>query len=126
MSASSKKSLILVKGKDRIHVRAVALTAESLNKSDVFVLDLGDKIYQWNGVHAHRNKRTKGVEVANRINTLQKQGKAKVIILEDEAGTTLSLRDDKRAFACRADLAFRRCTTEGVLGSSGRGTRKDS
>jgi len=65
----------------------VALTVDSLNKSDVFVLDVGDRIYQWNGVHAHRNKRIKGLEVANRMNASQKGGKAQVIIIEDESGS---------------------------------------
>ncbi len=61
-----KKILIQLKGKNRIHVRQVELSSKSLNKSDVFILDAGDKIYDWNGAQADRKKREKGVDIANR------------------------------------------------------------
>lgn len=92
--------LIQVKGEKRVHVRRCETTAASLNYSDVFILDAGDKIYQWNGPHSHRNKRTKGksrilalthynnnylytgVDVANAINRKQRSGGADLIIIE--------------------------------------------
>lgn len=39
-----KKVLIQLKGKNRIHVRQVELSSKSLNKADVFILDLGDRV----------------------------------------------------------------------------------
>jgi hypothetical protein len=39
-----KKVLIQLKGKNRIHVRQVELTSKALNKADVFILDLGDRV----------------------------------------------------------------------------------
>jgi len=41
-----KKVLIQLKGKNRIHVRQVELCAKSLNKADVYILDMGDKVYR--------------------------------------------------------------------------------
>jgi hypothetical protein len=81
-----KKVMILVKGKNRIHCRQVDVSPSVLNKSDVFILDAGDKIYDWNGVHSSRKKRAKGLDVANRINKYQRNHKSEVIIIEDEQG----------------------------------------
>jgi len=85
-----KKVLIQLKGRNRIHVRQVELSSRSLNKADVYILDLGDKIYDWNGAAADRKKREKGVEVANRLGeerrkrTAGKVGKRpETIIIED-------------------------------------------
>lgn len=84
-----KKVLIQLKGKNRIHVRQVELSSKTLNKADVFILDLGDRIYDWNGAAADRKKREKGVEVANRLSEEKRKravGKIKkpeIIILED-------------------------------------------
>lgn len=39
-----KKVLIQLKGKNRIHVRQVELSSKTLNKADVFILDLGDRV----------------------------------------------------------------------------------
>lgn len=51
--------LVMVKGKKRIRSRQVAMTRESLNSGDVFLLETRSKIYHWNGKKSSRPERTK-------------------------------------------------------------------
>jgi len=52
--------LIHIKGKNRITVNEVPLTANSLNDQDAFVLDGGLKVYAWFGEKAGVNDKFKG------------------------------------------------------------------
>ncbi|KAL6076347.1 regulation of actin filament depolymerization [Balamuthia mandrillaris] len=84
-ASNIKKSLIQIcKREGRLHARMVEPVAASLNKADVFILDLGSKIFSWNGVTASRSKRTKGMDVAVRMNKYQRAGKAEITVIEDE------------------------------------------
>lgn len=51
--------LVLVKGKKRIRSRQVAMSRDSLNSGDVFLLETRSKIYHWNGKKSSRPERTK-------------------------------------------------------------------
>ncbi len=55
----------------------------SLNHGDVFVLDKGLTIYQWNGKDAHRLEKAKGFDVATNIKNQERGGKASIVVLED-------------------------------------------
>jgi hypothetical protein len=41
----------------------VDLQADSLNEGDVFILDLGMKLYFWPGKEANVNEKVKGMEI---------------------------------------------------------------
>src|SRR5262249_17943903 len=51
--------LLLVKGKKRIRSKQVAMSSESLNSGDVFLLETRNKIFHWNGKKSSRPERTK-------------------------------------------------------------------
>ena len=55
--------LLHVKGLKQCRVSQVQLSAKSLNAGDVFVLDTGNILYQWNGSESSVKERQKGVEV---------------------------------------------------------------
>lgn len=42
-----------------VEVREVSRKADSLKSEDVFILDLGNKIYQWNGSGSNKDERMK-------------------------------------------------------------------
>eukprot|EP00002_Diphylleia_rotans_P006181 TRINITY_DN154_c0_g1_i1.p1 TRINITY_DN154_c0_g1~~TRINITY_DN154_c0_g1_i1.p1 ORF type:complete len:804 (-),score=188.33 TRINITY_DN154_c0_g1_i1:762-3173(-) len=75
--------LLHVKGRRFARVKRVDTTTKSLNHGDVFVLDLGLKIYLWNGKEAHRLEKAKGVDVANNIRNQERGGRAEIIVLDD-------------------------------------------
>eukprot|EP01102_Stenamoeba_stenopodia_P022186 TRINITY_DN9158_c0_g1_i1.p1 TRINITY_DN9158_c0_g1~~TRINITY_DN9158_c0_g1_i1.p1 ORF type:complete len:1553 (-),score=515.25 TRINITY_DN9158_c0_g1_i1:131-4789(-) len=64
-------------------VKLVEPTNKSLNKHDVFILDVGERIYQWNGSGATRLDKFKGLEVASLINNVERAGFARRVVIED-------------------------------------------
>ena len=73
--------LLHVKGRRNIRVQQTKLAWNSMNSGDVFILDLGLTIYLWNGKHAGRLEKIKGLEVANRIRDEERGGRAKLEIM---------------------------------------------
>jgi gelsolin len=73
--------LLHLKGKKRVRVSQVSLTSDSLNAGDVFVLDGGLNIFQWNGSKSSVQERNKGGEVARALRD-ERPG-AKVTVVEE-------------------------------------------
>jgi len=73
--------LLHCKGAKVVRSTQVDLAASSLNDGDVFILDLGLLIYQWNGKSAGIHEKRKGAEI---IETYKKErnGKPKSIVLD--------------------------------------------
>ena len=59
--------LLQLKGKRNVRVKEVKVSRESLNLGDVFILDLGLMLYQWNGSGANRMEKAKGLQVCTRL-----------------------------------------------------------
>jgi hypothetical protein len=74
--------LFQLKGKRNVRSTQVELSARSLNEGDVFLLDAGLTIYQWNGSSASRQEKFKGLELATKIKDSERGGKAKLVFLE--------------------------------------------
>jgi hypothetical protein len=55
--------LYIVKGKRYPRVWTVEMVANSLNEGDVFILDLGMKLFFWPGLEANVNEKVKGMEI---------------------------------------------------------------
>jgi len=79
--AEYKPRLLQLKGKRRVRVAQVHLSHLSLNSGDVFILDSGLTIYQWNGKQASIQEKTKGGEVSRGIR--DERPNAKVHVLEE-------------------------------------------
>jgi gelsolin len=74
--------LLHLKGKKKIRVTEVPLVSKSLNSGDVFILDNGLKIYQWNGKKSGPQEKMKGAQLCKSI-AEDRKGKAKIIVLEE-------------------------------------------
>jgi len=74
--------LLHLKGKKKIRVTQVELNRGSLNSGDVFILDGGLKIWQWNGRKAGPQEKQKGAQLGQAI-AGERKGKAKVFVLEE-------------------------------------------
>eukprot|EP01080_Neovahlkampfia_damariscottae_P002213 gene2213-2387_t len=75
--------LLQMKGKKRIRSKVVLLNVNSLNSSDVFILDAGMKVFQWNGKKASKFKKARGLDVTTNIRVKDRSGTAKAIILDE-------------------------------------------
>lgn len=74
--------LLQLKGHRNVRVTAVPVSRDSLNEGDVFILDLGLTIYQWNGPKSSRQEKSKGVDVAIKIKDDERKGRAKYILID--------------------------------------------
>jgi hypothetical protein len=50
-------------GKRQVRANQVAVSHASLNSGDVFILDAGLKLYQWNGKGSNKYERAKALDV---------------------------------------------------------------
>ncbi len=73
--------LLHIKGRRNIRVQQTKLAWGSMNHGDVFILDLGLKLYLWNGSEAGRMEKMKGLEAAVQIRDEERGGRAKLEII---------------------------------------------
>lgn len=77
--------LLHVKGKKRVIAKEVEMSWKSFNLGDVFLLDLGKTIVQWNGPKSNTQERLKGMLLAKDIRDRERGGRAEVRVIEGEA-----------------------------------------
>jgi len=76
-----KPRLMHLKGKKTVRVTQVPLKCDSLNEGDVFILDAGLKVWQWNGNKAAIAEKRKAQEVLNGLKE-ERNGKPKSKIID--------------------------------------------
>lgn len=76
--------LYMVKGKRDVRIAQVPLSIESLNKSDVFILDNNETVYQWNPPGSNRMEQLKGSIFAKRIRDDDHSGKSEVVVIDSD------------------------------------------
>jgi len=74
--------LLQCKGKRDVRVMQVEMKSSSMNEGDVFILDAGLKLYQWNGKNANKYEKFKALEVINNVNASERGGKAELVFLD--------------------------------------------
>ncbi|XP_058665366.1 villin-1 [Ammospiza caudacuta] len=76
--------LLQVKGKKNVVAGEVEMSWKSFNRGDVFLLDLGQLIVQWNGPESNRNERLRAMTLAKDIRDRERGGRAKVGVVDGE------------------------------------------
>lgn len=76
--------LFHLKGKRNVRVQQVERKSTSLNQGDVFILDMGLTLYQWNGSGANKYEKFKALELITNIKNSERGGKAKLVFLEHD------------------------------------------
>jgi len=69
--------LLHLKGKKKVRTMQVDRKVESLNSGDVFILDLGLKVFKWEGKSCGMFEKNKGREVCDAIKT-ERRGKVQI------------------------------------------------
>ena len=62
-----------------LYVKEIPCSISSINRGDVFILDNGLKIYQWNGKECSPSERTKAAQVSRAIDS-ERLGKATITV----------------------------------------------
>ncbi|XP_053171140.1 advillin isoform X1 [Scomber japonicus] len=79
------RRLLHVKGKKRVIAKEVEMSWKSFNLGDVFLLDIGKTIIQWNGPKSNKQERLKGMLLAKDIRDRERGGRADIKVIEGEA-----------------------------------------
>lgn len=75
--------LFHVKGfKREVNVKEVSLNRRNLNSGDVFILDLGLSIFQWNGLNCNKDEKFKALQYIQTLKS-ERSGKPKCETLEE-------------------------------------------
>ncbi|XP_013857634.1 villin-1 [Austrofundulus limnaeus] len=74
--------LLRVKGTKHITATEVEVSWNSFNNGDVFLLDMGKNIVQWNGPESNRKERLKAVLLAQDIRDRERGGRAEISDVE--------------------------------------------
>uniref|UniRef100_A0A8C9TJZ7 Advillin n=1 Tax=Scleropages formosus TaxID=113540 RepID=A0A8C9TJZ7_SCLFO len=78
------KRLLHVKGNKRVTAKEVEMSWSSFNLGDVFLLDTGKAIIQWNGPDSNRQERLKGMLLAKDIRDRERGGRADIAVIEGD------------------------------------------
>ncbi|CAI9624278.1 unnamed protein product [Staurois parvus] len=81
----SAKRLLHIKGRRVVRATEVPLNWSSFNSGDCFIVDLGSEIYQWCGSTCNKYERFKAAQVANGIRDNERNGRAQLIVVEEES-----------------------------------------
>ncbi|CAH8587524.1 unnamed protein product [Schistosoma rodhaini] len=72
----------LQEGGRRFQVQEVDLSINSLDSTDVFILDLGSKLYQWNGSKSNKEKRYNAAQFLLQVSS-ERNGRCKTAVLDE-------------------------------------------
>uniref|UniRef100_H2ZGB4 HP domain-containing protein n=1 Tax=Ciona savignyi TaxID=51511 RepID=H2ZGB4_CIOSA len=78
------RRLLHVKGRKTVTATEVEFAWTSFNLGDVFLVDLGKIIIQWNGPESNRMERLKGTLLAKDIRDRERGGRAQVLVIDGE------------------------------------------
>ncbi|XP_077769707.1 advillin isoform X1 [Canis aureus] len=78
------RRLLHVKGKSHIRATEVEVSWDSFNRGDVFLLDLGKVIIQWNGPESNSRERLKAMLLAKDIRDRERGGRAEIGVIEGD------------------------------------------
>jgi len=76
-----KPRLMHLKGRKNVRIVEVPLSASSLNEGDVFVLDAGLTLYQWQGKKSSQGEKTRAAQLCRQLDS-ERRGLPKVVIID--------------------------------------------
>ncbi|KAI3355290.1 hypothetical protein L3Q82_018145, partial [Scortum barcoo] len=74
--------LLHVKGRKHVTAKEVEVSWNSFNNGDIFLLDIGKAIVQWNGPQSNRREKLKAVLLAQDIRDRERGGRAQIGTVE--------------------------------------------
>ncbi|XP_061661016.1 villin-1 [Syngnathoides biaculeatus] len=81
-NAYDVRRLLHVKGRKHVTASEVEVSWRSFNTGDIFLLDLGNVILQWNGEKSNRREKLKATLLAQEIRDRERGGRAQIGVVE--------------------------------------------
>ncbi|XP_032126247.1 villin-like protein isoform X8 [Sapajus apella] len=76
--------LLHIKGRKHMSATEVELSWNSFNKGDIFLLDLGKMMIQWNGPKTSISEKARGLALTYSIRDRERGGRAQIGVVDDE------------------------------------------
>ncbi|XP_045392618.1 villin-like protein isoform X2 [Lemur catta] len=80
--------LLHIKGRKHVSATEVELSWKSFNKGDIFLLDLGRMMIQWNGPKTSISEKSRGLTLTCSLQERERGGRAQIGVVDDEAEAT--------------------------------------
>lgn len=84
-NSSDVQRLLHVKGQRKVSAKEVEMSWSSFNLGDVFLLDIGKTIIQWNGPGSNTQERLKAMLLAKDIRDRERGGRAEICVIDGDA-----------------------------------------
>uniref|UniRef100_A0A673X2W6 Gelsolin n=1 Tax=Salmo trutta TaxID=8032 RepID=A0A673X2W6_SALTR len=75
--------VLQVRGRRVVRATEVAVSWDSFNQGDIFILDLGNEIYQWCGSKANNFEKLKATQVSKDIRDNERCGRAELYVCDE-------------------------------------------
>ncbi|XP_040335724.1 villin-like protein isoform X5 [Herpailurus yagouaroundi] len=93
--------LLHVQGRKHVSAAEVELSWSSFNKGDIFLLDLGKVMIQWNGPETSIPEKARGLALTCSLRDRQRGGRAQIGVVDDEVEATDLMRIMEAVLGCR-------------------------
>ncbi|XP_075404001.1 villin-like protein [Tenrec ecaudatus] len=80
----SIRRLLHIRGGKHVSGTEVALSWNSFNKGDIFLLDLGKVMIQWNGPQSSSSAKARGLALTCSLRNKERGGRAQICVVDDE------------------------------------------
>ncbi|XP_072582578.1 villin-like protein isoform X8 [Vulpes vulpes] len=93
--------LLHIQGRKHVSATEVELSWNSFNKSDIFLLDLGKMMIQWNGPETSISEKARGLALTCSLQDRERGGRAQIGVIDDEVKATDLMRIMEAVLGCR-------------------------
>ncbi|CAD7673278.1 unnamed protein product [Nyctereutes procyonoides] len=93
--------LLHIQGRKHVSATEVELSWNSFNKSDIFLLDLGKMMIQWNGPETSISEKARGLALTCSLQDRERGGRAQIGVVDDEVKATDLMRIMEAVLGCR-------------------------
>nr|XP_060494236.1 villin-like protein isoform X5 [Panthera onca] len=93
--------LLHVQGRKHVSATEVELSWSSFNKGDIFLLDLGKVMIQWNGPETSIPEKARGLALTCSLRDRERGGRAQIGVVDDEVEATDLMRIMEAVLGCR-------------------------
>ncbi|XP_013369161.1 PREDICTED: villin-like protein isoform X2 [Chinchilla lanigera] len=93
--------LLHIIGRKHVSATEVELSWNSFNKSDIFLLDLGKVMIQWNGPETSISEKSRGLALTCSLRDRERGGRAQIGVVDDEAEASDLMQIMEAVLGCR-------------------------
>nr|XP_023410602.1 villin-like protein [Loxodonta africana] len=98
----SIRRLLHIRGRKHVSATEVELSWNSFRKDDIFLLDLGKVMIQWNGPESSISEKARGLALTYSLKDKERGGRAQIGVVDDEAEAPDLMQIMKAVLGCRA------------------------